>query len=121
MNAGQRVTMVLMVLVIGAAVAYAFLPLPNQTFRGEPATCGPGSSSSSAAYVKLFPQSVISGPVPAGQEDVAKAFENQCQGVADTRLTIVAVVSIATVVIGLLAIAILASNESRRAPPPEHR
>jgi ABC-type uncharacterized transport system permease subunit len=119
MNTAQRVVVVLTMVVIGAAVAFAFLPLPNQTFQGEPATCGPGSSSSSAIVVKLSPRSVISGSpgysqLTSAQRAVVDRFVNQCQGVADTRLWIVVVVGVAALLIGLACFYVV---DPRNTPP----
>lgn len=107
MNGAQRATLIVMVVAIGATIVWAFLPLPGQTFGGEPATCGPGSSSSSAVMVKLFPDSVVSG-TPSGDVQIAeaKAFEDQCAGVADTRLEIVGVVIAGVLLVGWIVFAI---------------
>jgi len=114
MNVGQRWILIVMVIAIGAAITYAFLPLPGQTFRGEPATCGPGSSSSSAVFVKLFPDSVVSGtPSTPAEQELATAFENQCAGVADTRLWLVGAAIGGVLLVGWIVFAIAG------APGPE--
>jgi hypothetical protein len=117
MSLAQRVMLVLVMVTIVVAGTYAFLPLPGQLFQGEHATCGGGHWSYGAVIVKVFPDSVVSGPPPTDPSVQAevKAFEDQCQGVADTRLEAIAAVIIGALIAGALGYAIL-DPDAGRAP-----
>jgi len=118
MSGGQRVTLIIMVIVVGIVATFAFLPLPRQA----EGTCGPGTTSSSAVWVKLFPDSAVWGDDISGatEQAAADAFKAHCQGVADARLVEVGVVSFASLLVGAVVLAIL-DPARRRAPRPVHR
>lgn len=119
MSAGQRWTLVLMVVVIGIAAAFALWPLPAQTFQGEHATCDAGSGSQSALYVWAFPDSVVTGQQQTAAPQTAQAFVDFCKGIATTRLKQVAIAIVAALLIGTLVLVILGASEPRRGSPPE--
>jgi Na+/H+-dicarboxylate symporter len=121
MNFAQRWILVVTLVVVGWALAVAFVPLPSQgTFNGAPATCGPGSTSASALYVKMFPDSVVSTDGQSLTQDQAAeahAFIRQCQGVADDRLWTVVAVVIFAAIVGAVATVVLGIAPKRQPAP----
>lgn len=101
------------------AVALAVLPLPAVSFGLSTGTCGPGYSSESAVSVRLHPSSVNGGAAQAGfdttttsYQQQAAQFQDYCVGVADARLTLVAVL-LAIGAALLVAVLVLASTRPR--------
>ena len=100
------------------AFLLAFLPLPTQSFLSGSAWCGPGSSSESAVFVRINPDSVnggsqpfITGSLSASQQqqldEANTAFKAYCTGVADTRLEQAAVVLLLGLAVGGAAVLLL--------------
>jgi hypothetical protein len=109
----------LALVVIGFVLA--FIPLPTQDFAGSTGWCGPGTTSESAVFVRLDPNSVNDGdsslqPQPSssvtqGQIDQAKAeFKSYCTGIADTRLEQASVLTLPGLILGVGAVALLRSK-----------